>query len=98
MYSFMQLSDSSNSGVKSEALVKELQQKIHVLQKESEASMQQCNDFRDKIKVTREPAQLLQYVQVSVTYTPLYVCMYYVQQATWQIHASSEQTTHKWAN
>ena len=66
MYSFMQLRDSSNSGVKSEALVKELQQKIHVLQKESEASMQQCNDFRGIIKVTREPALLLQYVQCTV--------------------------------
>ena len=47
----MQLSDSSSSGVKSEVLVQELEGKLQSLQKESESSMNQCNQFRGKLKV-----------------------------------------------
>ena len=50
-YLTLQLDDSSSVGKKSDALVQELEGKVEILRKESEASMEQCNQFRDKIKV-----------------------------------------------
>ena len=51
----LQLSDSSSVGMASEALVQELKGKVESLRREGEASLQQCNQFRNKIKV-REAA------------------------------------------
>ena len=51
-YPSIQLNDSSSVSKKSDALVQELEGKVETLRKESEASMQQCNHFRSKIKVS----------------------------------------------